>query len=519
MKKMIYPLWQVLRCLTAAAVFWPLVSMARDPFYVVHDSTSNPEMSHQMQILNHGLGSFKKRLDMIRSAQSSLELEYFIFNHDQAGSIILQELVEAAKRGVQVRILVDKAIGVFELNGYFKKYLDDLSKELSGKVELRYYNDSSILPSTANFRNHRKLIVKDGQEAITGGRNIGDDYFDLSAHYNFLDRDVWVEGPVVRDMLATFDDIWNHEMTQKTILLSEPALLYTGSDPKRRSAYLSKYRSELLVYQNGMKPVLAAFEKSPHLEQVKQEIDRIGAEALARTDIHTCPITTFVSDRPGGNFETRLNEAGYFKNHRMVSKVIGEKLSQSKERVFIDSPYFINNKSSRELMNRLIDSGTKIDIFTNSLSSTDGVPVAANFYSQVSEWIDLGVAVHVLSSEWFDFGPVLSDEIKHARWGNHAKSIRYAEDHVGVGTYNIDNRSFFYNMEMVLFCQGSKELADDVFSSMMFRRQHAYRIVDKDRALTSDGEEVSIYGSGASGLDVMKMKLFTLPYSMIKFLF
>ena len=62
------------------------------------------------------------------------------------------------------------------------------------------------------YRTHRKILVKDREEAITGGRNIGDDYFDLDEVYNFLDRDVWVKGSGAVAMADSFNAVWESEV-------------------------------------------------------------------------------------------------------------------------------------------------------------------------------------------------------------------------------------------------------------------------------------------------------------------
>ena len=172
---------------------------------------------NEMQIINSGIGAFYARIDMIRRATTSLELEYFIYNPDSAGRIVTRELIQAAERGVKVRILVDKSQAVFKLDEY---YAQALKKH---NIEIRYYNAAPIFQlSSIQFRNHRKLIVRDGVEAITGGRNIADEYFNLSTTFNFLDRDLWVEGEVVKAMKDTFELYWKSDIVEIPKEIKEP---------------------------------------------------------------------------------------------------------------------------------------------------------------------------------------------------------------------------------------------------------------------------------------------------------
>ena len=171
--------------------------------YLVEHARGN-----QVMVLNSGIASFQKRLDLIRQAKKSIEIEYFIYSIDTAGRLFTQELIKAAKRGVKVRIIVDKSLPIFELNKYYAKALK------ANNVEVKYYNDASIIRfSTFQFRSHRKLFVIDDKIAITGGRNLADEYYDLSGKFNFLDRDILVEGPIVKTMRETFEKFWTNKIT------------------------------------------------------------------------------------------------------------------------------------------------------------------------------------------------------------------------------------------------------------------------------------------------------------------
>ncbi|MEK7355669.1 MAG: phospholipase D-like domain-containing protein, partial [Bdellovibrionota bacterium] len=161
-----------------------LSKMIPYPYYAVQDGGQNKVM-----YIDDGMAALAVRVEMIRRAQKSIVVEYFIYNTDTAARIITKELVEAAKRGVKIRLLVDKSVAVFKLDEYY-------AKELAARgVELRYYNAASLWRvSSLQFRTHRKLIAVDDLEALTGGRNIGDDYFDLSPEFNFDDADIHVIG-------------------------------------------------------------------------------------------------------------------------------------------------------------------------------------------------------------------------------------------------------------------------------------------------------------------------------------
>ena len=131
---------------------------------------------------------------------------------DDASRLITQALIKKAREGVQVRILVDFSAPVFKLKPAYARLLGEAG------VKVRYYNTSALYRLVSiQHRSHRKLLIIDGETVLTGGRNIANDYFDLSDHYNFLDSDLEVSGPIVKTVLESFDVYWNSH------LATEPA--------------------------------------------------------------------------------------------------------------------------------------------------------------------------------------------------------------------------------------------------------------------------------------------------------
>src|SRR3954466_7841991 len=167
---------------------------------------------HTLTHFDQGAASFDRRLQLVASARKSIALEFFIYAVDDASRLLTQALIKKAREGVQVRILVDFSAPVFELKPAYARLLGEAG------VQVRYYNTSALyrLVSTQH-RSHRKLLIIDDDTVLTGGRNIENDYFDLSDHYNFLDSDLEVSGPIVKTVLQSFDVYWNSR------LASEPA--------------------------------------------------------------------------------------------------------------------------------------------------------------------------------------------------------------------------------------------------------------------------------------------------------
>src|SRR5437764_14423868 len=168
------------------------------------------------RLLPEGETAFNARIALARRAERSLDVQYYLIRDDDVGLQFLRELRDAAARGVRVRLLVDDLYTAGE---------DELFAGLAAhpNVEVRVFNP---LPARAgsfgtrllfslhefgriNHRMHNKLFVADNTFAVSGGRNIANEYFMRSAAANFIDLDVLSSGPVVRELSAVFDSHWN----------------------------------------------------------------------------------------------------------------------------------------------------------------------------------------------------------------------------------------------------------------------------------------------------------------------
>ncbi|KTF34942.1 phospholipase D family protein [Xanthomonas vesicatoria] len=172
---------------------------------------------HYATIVDHGEESLVARLNLIRSATRSIDLQTYIFDKDDSARMILDALTDAAQRGVKVRILIDQlsAIADLQILGALASTHENLQLRIYnptfGKVKLNYFDYAgSVVCCFRRFnqRMHNKLLVVDDVLGVVGGRNYQDDYYDWDSEYNFRDRDVILAGPEVRAMAANFDAFW-----------------------------------------------------------------------------------------------------------------------------------------------------------------------------------------------------------------------------------------------------------------------------------------------------------------------
>ncbi len=185
------------------------------------------------------------RLHLIRAARNAIDVQNFILRKDDSGELFLNELLDAARRGVKVRLLLDQMFSFSEA-----RYLVQLTMA-HGNLEIRFYNPSFYKAEMAkhdwvsavaccfrrfNQRMHNKLMVVDELVGIIGGRNIADRYFDYDTNYEFKDRDVAVFGTAVPDMRASFDWFWENRKTVPVQHLRDVAAELLDDPPGRAGA-------------------------------------------------------------------------------------------------------------------------------------------------------------------------------------------------------------------------------------------------------------------------------------------
>ena len=162
------------------------------------------ESGNKVEVLRSGDEAYPRMLEAIEEAQKSVGLVSYIFRNDEAGRHFHQALVQAQRRGVEVRVLID-GVG----SGYFwSGTYNELSK--AGVPVARFLH--SYFPwrmPFVNLRNHRKVLVIDGRLGFTGGINIGSENL-RSAEPRHLVRDTHfrIEGPVVEQLTDAFADDW-----------------------------------------------------------------------------------------------------------------------------------------------------------------------------------------------------------------------------------------------------------------------------------------------------------------------
>lgn len=467
------------------------------PFYDVQADSSN-----KMMILNRGEESLEMRLKLIRQAQESIDVEYYIFNADLAGKIFARELIKAAERGVKIRILVDRFMASSGINNFIAKELEDHG------IEVKYYNTSLLINiSTIHYRNHRKLLIIDDREVITGGRNIGDEYFNLDQEFNFEDRDVYIKGSIVKAMKESFEAFY-HNAISKDLKPPRKPIVRVTEESKRR----------LNIYLRQLEDAKNFLSESPEELVARKEIEKIASAQLKKNRFYVCPEMTFTSDAPGANF-IKASSKKYRENFRHVRKTFEDKILTIDKSLTISSPYFIANDSKRNLYEHLLNNNVNVTVYTNSLKSTDAVMIAANYYLHLNGWLKQGMQMFLHDGTWSEVTDEVLPNAVNTQWGTHAKTHIYeASDYteIMIGTYNIDNRSDYYNTELAVFCKGNDDLTKALKEDIMKLANRGLKVKSVYRAINRENEAINV--TGASLFKRLKMKFLTLPSWTIDYL-
>ena len=407
---------------------------------------------HPVALLDVGFDSLAVRLRMIEEARESIELEFFIYELDEASRLITQALARKAAQGVKVRILVDFALPIFKLAPHYARTLE------AAGVQVRYYNTSGLARFFAmQHRTHRKLLVVDRKEAVIGGRNIGNDYFDLSPHYNFLDSDLLIRGEIASAIVDSFELYWASDWV---------------TNPKDLAADAGAAGLDLLA-----QPTAAE--------------DALRAELKAHKPQHsftTCNDTHFVTDYPGSGVE-----------RRRVYTAIAQLVSEARQRVIVESPYLVLRDDGVGLLQSVLQRGVKLQFLTNTLHSTDAFYAVAS----LSDSLDR-LNLPNLEIWGYNGRPLKQGDRPPAseRWGVHGKRAVFDDRTVVVGTYNMDPRSANLNSELIVICRNNPTLAATMTQSLQARLKQSRPITGTANA---GGYSALIEGADADAIFQMRM--------------
>jgi len=419
-------------------------------------------------IFNVGVDGLLMRLEMINAAERSLDLEYYIFRADESGHLIMDALVKAAQRGVRVRVLVDDGETIPG---------DEQVLALSGheSIQIRVFNPwryrghRTVLRGTEflwrharlDYRMHNKMLLADDAAALVGGRNIGDQYFQIDPQSQFADDDVFVSGLLVAQMASQFDEFWNSALAiPAQALVHDHAQGRDSSHTARASARSRKARTSGFDYAGR----LAAGQ--PLAGILSGELPLTWAPAQ------------FVSDSPDKKSIIDGARVG-----NLMFEPVAKLARQATAELLIVSPYFVPSKDELALIKSSRGQGVRVRVLTNSLESNPDTAAHAGYTHYRVQLLQEGVTLNEVRSRLGDArGSGQSRKI--SRYGNyalHGKLYVMDRSKLIIGSMNFDSRSRRLNTEMGLIID-SGELARQAAGrfELMVRKENSYSVGLRD---------------------------------------
>lgn len=326
-----------------------------------------PQAGNRLLLLDDGQDALLARMHMIRSARARIDLQTYIYKEDDAGRMVLHELLAAARRGVQVRVLIDQLSAMESpdtlaaLSGIHRNFQLRIYSPLFNLGRPNYvdYVFASFLRfRQLNQRMHTKVLVVDGEVGITGGRNYSDDYYDWSKTYNFLDRDVLVSGPAAKAMETNFDVFWVAPQSVPVEQLDDVAKI---------------------LLAHGV-PALA--DKRYELpERVRVMQDASGDPVLLRKRLGDALVPVahvqFVADPPG-----KHDDPADLRISAPASSVMRDVVESARHEVVIQTPYLVLTHDAQRLFQELHrrPDAPRVIVSTSSLAGIDNALTYAMAY-------------------------------------------------------------------------------------------------------------------------------------------
>lgn len=414
---------------------------------------------HYVNVLERGEDALLLRVHLIRAARTSIDLQTFIWAGDDAGWLVLDELIAAARRGVKVRVLTDQ---LFSLDN-----VDWLSRIAlaHANFELRLYNptfDEAVTQplefaagvvccfSKFNQRMHNKLLLVDGEIGIAGGRNIENRYFDWDAEFDYRDRDVLVLGPQAgAEMRASFEQFWAHPRS---------APLTRLNDVNQRLVSAGSGGAGDLAPPTGANlariDALRARAADPAYAR-----EHFAAQALRVARVDYFSDAPDKAQRPDDPAEAEL------------TRRISDLLLAARSQIAFETPYLVLSKRARDVFRELYRRKPRVPVIvsTNSLAATDAFYVYALSYKYKKRYLKrYGFQLHEFKPFPADAAEFVQNydqltggeaEGKYQRYGRtpltrggvrlglHAKSIVIDDKVSLIGSHNFDPRSDNVNTE------------------------------------------------------------------------
>lgn len=397
-------------------------------------------------LLDTGADALRVRDLLIQAARDRIDAQYYIWNADASGRYLAARLLAAAGRGVRVRVLLDDV----------NLALDDpvLASLLAHpNVAVRVYNPlpgrrgaARVLSFLGDFgrlnrRMHNKSFTVDGVVTVIGGRNVGDEYFDLDPAVNFRDRELVAVGPVVAGVGDAFEAFWQSPFTTPAADLATPRV--TGA--QAATALVAATLPAVAAAGYSAPPAPGDWFRRRVLGEL------VFAPVRLVWDPPPEPATAADADRP-----------------QPVAMALRELVAATRQEVLVESAYFILGDESLAMASALAGRGVRLRALTNSLASNDLVTNHSGYARRRPAMLRAGIELHELrpdAAACLRLVTVSPACTVAPGFSLHSKSLVLDRRVVYVGSFNLNLRSAYLNSETALIVE-SPELAARVAASI-----------------------------------------------------
>jgi len=407
--------------------FYPIESAIRE--------NHGPEASG-FELLDTNEEGLRWRLALIDSATYSLDVQYYLWYGDAAGRIFAKRLLDAADRGVKVRVIVDD-LNTLLTTASRVALRDTVVAWLDAHphVEIRLFNPWSNRAITGrlgesvaelervNQRMHNKVMIVDNRATIIGGRNIGDEYMGLNPSFNFHDLDVLGIGPVARQASTVFDAYWNSEWVMPVSALQ--LQITPGEQSEGRRLLMNNLDEATSLAQFSLLPRTWSNELAELQQRLHFGTSRVESDLPRGPDI----------------------------DHVMLNH-IHDSMAAAKRELLIVNAYIIPTDQGIDRLRELEDRGVHVSILTNSLASHDVPAVNSHYKNWRKPILAAGADLYELRHDGQMRQQVADTAPTRARFmGLHSKAMVVDRSSVFIGSMNYDPRSALFNTEMGVFIE------------------------------------------------------------------
>ncbi len=411
--------------------------------------------------------SLAARLQSLSLAKRSVRIQALIFTGDETGLKVAEILKQKKKQDpkMDIRIIVDAAsnLGWQTQWMYYDLKMNHIEVEGYEALYQQGINEINPLkPLEVNMRYHDKMWIIDGEDetegsAVVGGLNVANEYFRVpqDAKMRWRDQDVMIKGPIVKDVVNTFD---NNFLALKKI--------------KKKNIAINTDKT----WKFWNKVVDKVGYIAPHFSSDKANQGALNFALGRELNLNWQPAKMwFIQNRP------RLNESYILQEYLQLIK----SASHAGGEIQIANAYFVPEPEIRQALKNAVKAGAQVTVLTNSLETNDLPPLTYASRYLFEELITAGIKIYEYAGQNYNEGTI------HAKFAVFDRKISL------VGSYNLDARSQKLNSETVLVFENT-ELSETL--SDFFR--------EKDlRKSTFITKEQAAHWHTPSGYDSLQMQL------------